>query len=132
MARLFPRELNSGTLGPLLLMDDDEQDDDFRVYRSEAHRQLAAVVKAVGIVWPAPAGIVDADRLIAHIEQVAATLIERLELILLAARPVVDEAIARFCVADDEYTPPSAAELLRRQDLEMIKLGVEIDHEIQL
>ena len=48
---------------------------------------------------------------------------ERFEAILREAAPIVEQHVLAYCEPDDDYTPPTAAELMRTWSFCMVKIS---------
>jgi hypothetical protein len=80
------------------------------------------LVKSRVIVWPPKSGVTDGTALSRYIDTFWRRLSERYDEILREAIPIIERQILAYCEPDDEYTPPTAAELMRTWTFTMVKI----------
>jgi hypothetical protein len=123
----FPAELALPRLGALGLVETDISEISFvlRVYESRTPLTVAGRGSAKLVVWPPEAGIHDAATTAQYVESQWNAIVEQLARIMREAEPLVAEAISSFCVPDEEYTPPTAPQLLSTLRLETIFIDAD-------
>lgn len=80
------------------------------------------VVQERVIVWPPRSGVPDGPALARYVDGFWRRLSERYETILREAIPIIERDILAYCEPDEEYAPPTAAELIRTWSFTMVKI----------